>query len=327
MSRQERQQARAERRASRAARKAEKQRLEGPVPPVIQFQQSTDELKCCDRYKTPIGHSLRDLWRPNPAFLVCGGPSLKTLDLSRLKERGIMSLGVNNVAAFAPVRAFVCSDPPEKFSSNIWLDPAIMKLIPVPKLTKRVRAKLPSGEFRMTQFRTMDCPNVWGFQRCTTFDPATFLTAESASWGVSAADAAATGRPKVYWTMLLGVRLLHYLGVRRVYMIGADFTMSTDHGGGYAFSQSRWPGAVAGNQNSYRVVTAMFAELKPYFDAAGFEVYQCNPDSALKVFPHVPFEAAVEDCRGLVDKEPYDLSGYYEKIGAPNPQEEDDRGT
>ena len=323
----ERQQHRAARDARRKARQ-EKRRIEGPIPPIIQFPPSTDNLLCYDRNKQPIGHILRDLWRPNPAFLVCGGPSLKQLDLSKLKERGIMSLGVNNVAAYAPCRAFVCSDPPEKFHFGIWLDPAIMKLIPVPKLTKRVRAKLPDGTFRHTAFRCQDCPNVWGFSRSTVFDPATFLTADSASWGVSARDSEATGRPKVYWTMLLGVRLLHYLGARRIYMIGVDFSMGTGPGQGYAFSQHRWAGAVGGNQNSYRVVSAMFSELRPYFDATGFEVYNCNPDSALKAFPHVPFAQAVEDCRGLVPHEPFNTEGYYEKPGNVQKQEEqDDRGT
>lgn len=322
-SRQERAAARAQRRVDRQRRREERERLEGPIPPLVQFAPSVDELLVYDRAKNPVGHALRDLWRPNPGFLVCGGPSLKQHDLSALRERGVMSLGVNNVSGLAPVRAFVCSDPPEKFHHGIWLDPAILKLVPSPKLPKRVRAKLTDGSFRHTSYRVMDCPNVWGFARCTEFDPATFLTSLSASWGVSAANSEATGRPKVYFTMLLGLRLLHYLGCRRVYLLGVDFHMTAEPGGGYAFSQNRWPGAAAGNNNSYRLVAGMLAECKPYFDRAGFEVYNCNPTSSLRVFPHVPFEAAVEDCRGGVPREPFDLAGWYEKPGAPDHQEED----
>jgi hypothetical protein len=33
--------------------------------------------------------------------------------------------------------------------------------------------------------------------------------------------------------------------------------------------------------------------LKPYFDAEGFEVYNCNPESKLELFPYVSYEDAV----------------------------------
>ena len=111
--------------------------------------------------------------------------------------------------------------------------------------------------------------------------------------------------------MLLAVRLMHYLGVRRVYLLGVDFGMqgSERQVGNYAFGQA---GSPNGNNNAYRVLSEWFAQLKPIFDADRFEIYNCNPESRLTVFPHVPFDTALEDCRNPVPQEPFDLTEWYE---------------
>jgi len=59
----------------------------------------------------------------------------------------------------------------------------------------------------------------------------------------------------------------------------------------------------------------MCLELKPHFAAAGFEIFNCNRQSKLTAWPYVPFEEAIEDCRGLVPKEPLDCRSWYEKPG------------
>jgi hypothetical protein len=308
---------RAERRQQREARRARRQ-----APPPVQFPASTDPLLVYDRHGEPAGHVLRDLWRPAAAFLVGGGPSLNRLPYELLAERGIVSLGINNVCGKVPVRAFVCSDPPEKFHHGIFFDPAMLKFVPQPKLRKRVRAKLPDGSFCWTTFRVGDCPNVWGFSRRAEFDPAQFLTTQYATWGNDDEAVAKNGRPKILFTFFLALRLLHYLGVRRIYLLGVDFTMHDGPGGGYAFEQSRWASSVGGNQSIYRVAAAMCAELRPVFDRSGLEVYNCNQESGLAVWPYVPFTEALEDCRGMTPREPYDLSGWYEKDG----KDEEERG-
>jgi hypothetical protein len=299
-------------------------------PPLHVFPKNDDPLETTDRNKLPIGHSLRDLWRPNAGFLVCGGPSLKALDLSFLRERGIVSLGVNNVAGFAPVRAMTFSDPPEKFHHGIFFDPSVMKLVPVPKLTKRVRAKRDDGTFGFTSLRVQDCPNVWGYRRDAIWDAKTFLTSPNATWGNGAKGVQVNGREKILFTFFLGLRLLHYLGCRQVFMLGVDFSMTSSEGadnGGYAFNERRHEGAARGNNNSYRKANIMCHELRPFFDEAGFEVYNCNPASSLTAFDYVPLEQAKAIARGLVPPEPWPddaLTGWYAKT--PDGKGEDDRG-
>jgi len=300
-------------------------------PPLHEFPANEDPLLWTDRYKNPIGHALRDLWRPNAGFLLGGGPSLRELDLSFLRQRGIVSLGINNVAGYAPVRAMTFSDPPEKFCHAVFFDPAIMKLCPVPKLGKRVRAKKPDGTFGFTSVRVMDCPNVWGYQRNSIWDAKTFLSSEIATWGRSKGSTIdpAKGQEKILFTFFLGLRLMHYLGCRQVFLLGADFTMSQSDGTGpgYAFAQGRTKGAAGGNNNHYRKAQQMCLELLPTFAQHGFEVFNCNPDSHLTAFPYYPLDQAIELARGLVPPEPFPpelLSNWYEKENDPD---EKKRGT
>jgi len=255
--------------------------------------------------------SLRDLWCPSPAFLVCGGPSLLTVDYGRLAERGIASLAVNNAAAIAPVRAMVYADPPEKFHHGVFFDPAIMKFAPHKHLENRVRAKLADGSFKLTAYRPCDCPSVWGYYRSATWDPDTFLMSESALWGNRKAAANMNGRPQILFTFFVGLRLLHYLGCPRVYLLGADFRM--EPGFGYAWAPAESDKLIAGNNDHYRIASVMLAELKPRLDAAGFGVFNVNPESRLTVFPYVPFGEALADCRGAVPAGELDPAGYYTK--------------
>lgn len=311
-------------------RRLSKLAMGGETPPLIEQKPTDDPLLMYDRNGQPIGHCLRDLWNGSAAFYVCGGPSLKEIDLSFLRERGIVSMGINNVGGYAPVRAWTFSDPAEKFHHGIFLDPAIMKFVPRPKLSNRVRAKMPDGRFQWTRYDVKQCPNIFSYDRETHFYPEQFFTTTWATWGPSKKHDENKDKPTVLFTFFLGLRLLHYLGVRRVYLLGADFKMDATHH--YAFGQDRHPGAEASNNNSYRVASILLAQLRPVFDAAKFEVFQTNKKSGLKVFDYVPLETAIDDCRGVVPKEPWPqdaYSGWYEKIdphGQPTKDATDDRG-
>lgn len=272
-----------------------------------------DPLEVFDRWRRPT-ESLRDLWRGSAGFLVCGGPSLKTLPIERLKERGIVSLGINNASGFAPVRAATWSDPTEKFHHGISLDPAVLKLVPEARLNDAIAVKLPSGEFAWADMQLGDCPNVWGFNRNCEWFPEKFLTDKAATWGNNDAGVALTKRPKIIFTFFLGLRLLHYLGCRRIYLLGADFAMTDAPGGGYAFNEARDAGAAKCNNDHYRRANGMLLELAPMLKAGGFEVLNCNKQSSLEAFPFCPFDKALADCRGNVPAEPFDLNGWYAKV-------------
>lgn len=247
---------------------------------------------------------LKDLWGPNGSgFLVCGGPSAGKLDYWRLAERGIVSLGVNNAAGFAPCRAWCFSDPPAKFSHGLFLDPAIMTFAPTPKLGSHVRIKKDSGEFHFTDTLLRQCPNTWGYQRRTVFDPKTFFTDWFAHWGYGGKQ----GKKRSFSTintMFCGVRLLHYLGIRRMFLVGVDFAREPDKF--YAWNQDK------GGRGGWGKSIKLWKMLQPYLEPAGVSIYNCNPESALDIFPHVPFDEALDLCQRYT-KQPLDLAGWYNK--------------
>lgn len=279
-----------------------------------------DPLTVTDCRKTPT-HALRGLLAGGPAFLVCGGPSVKLIDYQKLNERGVFSLGVNNVAGMVPVNAFTCSDPPMKFHWGIFLDPRIMKFLPVPKLgggrnRGQLRRKNADGTFQWIGRCAKDCPNVWGYERRSWMMPDhTFFTEPHAAWGNQQAGVDRCDQPKTACTMLLGFRLLHYLGARTVFVLGADFEMKSGIGttGNYAFGQARTDDAIESNNRQYRIANDWLEQLRPVFERFGMQCFNCNPLSGLRAFDYAPFEDALRICKGAMPVEPYDLSTWYEK--------------
>ena len=49
------------------------------------------------------------------------------------------------------------------------------------------------------------------------------------------------------------------------------------------------------NQTTYKQLDWRFKRMREHFKACGLEVYNCNPDSNLTAFEHVPFTDAIAD--------------------------------
>jgi len=283
-----------------------------------------DPLEVIDRRRRQTD-ALRNLLAGRSVFLACSGPSANLLPLEQLNRRGVWTMAVNNMAGHSRFRpqAFVCSDPPLKFSHSIWLDPQIMKFVPTPKMNggrSALKRKMGPGIFVPLEQFVSDCPNVWGFRRESWLTPDDqFFTSPGACWGNQNSGVQRTGQPKTVNTTLLAMRLLRYLGASRVFMIGCDFRMAADYG--YAFSQAikhkqsknaakptRW------DNDQYAVTDSWLCEMqqKGVFRRFGIEFFNCFRESSLRAFPFVPFERAVAECKGLVEDEP-DLSEWYDR--------------
>lgn len=235
--------------------------------------------------------NVRNLWAPCPAFLVGSGSSLECFPLQELGKRGVASLGINNAAAQAPCRAWCFSDPQSKFHHALFLDPSVMTFSPHPKLKRRIKVKTADG-FRDTDLRVRDCPNTYGFDRSTCFDPDRFFDTTFAHWGSGKHQPTDVKGSGMLATLLLGMRLLYHLGVRRVHLLGVD------HYG----TRRRWSKE-----------DESFLRLLPVFERYGFEIWNCNPESKCRVFKFRDFQAAVDDCRGSVPDGPLDVGGWYAK--------------
>jgi len=248
---------------------------------------------------------LEGLWSPNPGFLVCGGPSLQDFDLNRLRERGVVSLGVNLAAAWAPVRAWCFSDSHFKFHHGLWLDPAVMTFAPIPKIANKRRlfhVKL-DGEFR-DAIPTMCCPNTYGYHRRTRFVPSQFFETEYAHWGPRGDQPENEKEQGCLCTMLIGLRLLYYLGCRRIYLLGVDHRGR--NGTCYGF-----PNEKKERNRRYRWETHMLERLTPRLEEKGVELFNCSERSACRLYPYVPFDEAIIDCKGSVPEEPWDTTDWY----------------
>ena len=117
--------------------------------------------------------------------------------------------------------------------------------------------------------------------------------------------------------MLLGMRLLFYLGSRRIYLIGVDFVMDPTVGlsDNYAFNENRDDAAVRTNNEQFFVVNKWLVEMQNNgtFERFGLEVFNCFDRSGLRAFSYVPFDEAVEEALKHFPREPYDLQGWYVK--------------
>ena len=283
-----------------------------------------DPLQVVDRLRN-VNHSLRNMLAGRPTFLVVGGPSAKELPLYKLKQRGIWSMAVNNMAGFFWPNAFVCSDPPSKFHNGIWQDPTIMKFVPLPKLSGRrshLRQKI-GNEFSGLKINNdtvtvNECPNIWGFSRRSWLAPdSTFFTEPEAAWGNHDAGTERTGRPKTVCTMFLAIRLLYYLGSRTIYLVGCDWRMDplAPLNGNYAFGEARDGSAVTSNNDQYQIAGKWLEEMQNNgtFKKFGLSLYNCYQYSGLRAFPYVPFTHAVADTLKDFPKEPFDLTDWYKK--------------
>ncbi len=243
------------------------------------------------------------------AFLICGGPSLATMDLAKLRQPGIMTFGVNNSVKTYRPDFWTHVDSSDRFLRSAFLDPRIMKFTPAGLQNGLL---FDSDKWEYLDTRVKDCPNVVYYGRHTGFNPSDFLQAGSICWGNEAPNGG--GRS----VMLVALRLLYELGFRRVFIIGADFKMSAEHT--YAFRQSRAAGAVANNTKLYQILNERFAALRPHFEAAGFHVYNCTPGGGLTAFPRMSYELAIEAAKLPVDVERENTEGLYDREKpAPKP--------
>lgn len=249
-------------------------------------------------------------------FIVLGGPSLRALDLSQLRRRGVFTLAVNNAATVIRPNAFAYVDPPEKFCDAIWLDPAVLKFVPDRHFSRPLRTRQADGRIvpKVVDGRAVlvkDMPGVIGLRRNARFDPDRYLPEASINWGSDKKNSRRTGQPHVLNSMFCVLKIAYAIGFRAVYLLGCDFQMTADQP--YAFDAGKQDSAVASNNGSYLKMNRMFTDLRPRFDAAGFRVFNCNPDSKLTAFDHVPYDRAIEAASSHVPQDPISAAGWYTK--------------
>lgn len=259
------------------------------------------------------GHNLflADMYRGHSAFLIGAGPSLTSHDLSLLKSRGVLTMSMNNAATVVHTNLWVSVDDPGNFCDAIWYDPAIMKFVPLCHMEKHFMVRNDIGELVKSPLVVGDMPTIVAYRRNENFVAEQWLYEDTFNWGNHSQKVDAHGNKGSRSVMYVALRLLFYLGVRRVFLLGCDFKMEQGKQN-YAFEQDRSGSSVRGNNSSYQIMNSRFAKLLPYFEAEGFQVYNCTPGSGLTVFPYVDFEAAIESTRSIIPSK-INTAGMYDR--------------
>ena len=244
---------------------------------------------------TRDGHNvfLGDMFRGGSCFLVCSGPSLKAQDLTLLQQRGIVTCTVNNAATVVRSSLWVSVDDPGNFSDAVWRDPAITKLVPLDHMEKAFTVRNSSGELEQSRELVGDMPAVFGFRRNEAFNASQFLYEDTVNWGNHGQRVDELGIKGSRSVMLAAVRLMFYLGMRTLYLLGCDFKMQQGVAN-YAFPQDRSRSSVNGNNKTFDALNARFRSLLPSFERENFQIFNCTPDSGLTAFPTMRYEEAVE---------------------------------
>jgi hypothetical protein len=256
--------------------------------------------------------NLVDHFKGASLFLVCGGPSLKEMNLDFLNHRGFISMGVNNDSAVHRTSMWVSVDDPSHFCDAIWRDPGVMKFCPLCHANKNIFKRSRGGRLvKDDSAKVSDMPNLLFYRRNETFRAEQFLYEDSLNWGNEKHLKDAYGHKGSRSVMYIAIRLAFLLGFRTVYLVGCDFRMEEGKEN-YAFPQDRTGDSVRGNNSTYRIFNDRMQRVLPYLEQEGMEVFNCTPQSGLTVWPFLPLGEAIRKVRKTIP-EKIDTYGMYDK--------------
>lgn len=267
------------------------------IPPIVAQHPApwfAGEQCCFVDYKGRPVEGLQNLYRGASCFLVCGGPSTNDQNLSLLNQRGILTAAVNQAGA-TQVRPNVwfSVDQPAHFHEAIWRDPAITKIVKWHWRTKSFRERL-GDTWVNGETRTKHCPNTWFLKWRTGWNANTFLTDPRPTWGTDKdRPEEDPERAPTRSVMLVAVRVLFQMGIRKIYLLGADFHMTKEQP--YSFGGMGDKAKARSNNRAYGWMNRRWHEVRPHLEAYGLQVLNCAPGGNLTAFERLPFEAAVED--------------------------------
>ena len=219
---------------------------------------------------------LSEIFRGQAAMLVGGAPSLASQPLELLARRGVLTMAMNNAALHFQPSLWCSVDRPECFEPRILLDPRIMKFANSAHADTKLDA-------RYNNLRFTEMPNTYFY-----------LLQDNVPWAEYLA-----ARREVPWysnTLFTGIYILYHLGVRRIILAGSDFGMDKNgsmyvHNTKLSALENKW------NTDLYDSQVHELRRLKPVFEAAGLEFYDCSANSRLsQVYKHVSMEEAIELC-------------------------------
>jgi hypothetical protein len=227
---------------------------------------------------------LKGLYKNASAFLILSGPSFAGVDHAALASAGVLTMAVNNAPKTFRPNIWCALDPTHRFIRSIFKDPTIMKF----------------------SLRSLgNAPNTVQAKYVLAPDLRNFLDGDEICWGV---PKDAVGRRSV---MLASIKILYLLGVRRIYLLGADFNMVQGEDN-YHFEQETTPKKVESCNAGFRWMDEQFTALEDHFAEHGLSILNCTESSGLAAFPHIPIDEALREAtRDIPDIGKESTAGMY----------------
>lgn len=177
---------------------------------------------------------------------------------------------------------------------QIWENKELIKLVTQEVYDKgymQPQGTGPKPIFRMAPITTRK--NVYWFKLAQKYRSETYFSDDTVQWGNDSHAVDEHGIQGRRSIMLAHFRLLHHIGFRKIYLLGVDFQM--DAAKPYCYDRVKAPSACSQNNILYESLKVRLAVLYPEMLKAGLEVFNCNPNSKLEVFPYCSFEDALND--------------------------------
>ena len=253
---------------------------------------------------------LEGLYQNASCFLLLPGPSLCNYDISVLNNsRGVLYASVNNCAAKLCRPNFWFSvDHPKSFCDSIYFDPFILKFIPEENIDKSFFVRDRNGKFQPANRLVYTLPAVLTYRRNKDFNVKRFLSEPTINWGNEGSITDELGCKGGRSVMFPAFRILYYLGIRRLFLLGCDFNMQPDKP--YAFEQTKHIGGCNSNNKAYEIHNKRFIALRTEFERKNFFIYNCTKPSGLTAFDYKSYDEALSYCTREIPKK-IDLQNYY----------------
>lgn len=239
--------------------------------------------------------TLKNRFRGKSIFSLSIGPSLNTIPLDKLQNK--FTCGMKLIPTYFVPTLWVCLEEWTEMPASIWEHPKLIKLIPHQIQDKGyLKPQPPKFDF-FHSVPLQKVPNLYVFQLNEEFKTDTFLSEQSVSWGCDKKivdEFGIRGRRSIFLALF---KIYYYLGFRKIYLCGVDFKMNVKQP--YCYSRKKAEGAVQENNLLYESLSTRLQGLLPKFKEAGLEVYNCNKNSNLTVFPFKEFEECLQESESV----------------------------
>jgi len=247
-------------------------------------------------YDKNANPALRNRFEGKSIFSMMTGPSLNDLDWQQVQGRFTFSIKKLPLTHLVPT-IWLCMEKQQDMPYQIWETKTLIKVVTQEVYDKgymQPQGPVVEGKpplFRMGHINQLK--NMYWFKLAQAYRSDTYFTDDKIQWGMDSEKKDEHGIPGRRSIMIAHFRLLHHIGFRKIYLLGVDFNMQKEQP--YCYNRKKEPGAINQNNLLYEALKVRLSALYPLMLKAGLEVFNCNPNSKLEVFPYCSFEDALND--------------------------------